>query len=195
MPDPVLLPCDGCGQLVSSGHISRRLKRLAWSTRFRPVHIQSLLLGGIAASLDSEFLYAPESSFAGEAGNLLRAAQISTKGKSPEAILGEFQKRGLMLVHVVECPLEKDTSDFDSAQLLGRQLHSTVARIRRSLKPKRVLLFSPTIEPVAEALRGAELGCPVWPLAGEIFLPTNDPTPGDIRALEAALSGANTPAI
>src|ERR1700740_587102 len=90
MPNPTLLPCDGCGQLADSAHISRRLQRLAWATRFRPVHIHALLLAGVAPALDSDFLYAPVPGFQGEAAGILRAAQIPTEGKSPESVLGEF---------------------------------------------------------------------------------------------------------
>jgi len=44
MAVPTLLPCDGCGQPASAEHIARRLQRLEWATRFRPIHIQALLL-------------------------------------------------------------------------------------------------------------------------------------------------------
>src|SRR5207249_10650226 len=44
------LPCDGCGQAASAEHIARRLRRLEWATRFRPVHIHTLLRGGVAHS-------------------------------------------------------------------------------------------------------------------------------------------------
>src|SRR5271166_6598594 len=106
MPNPILLPCDGCGQLADSAHLSRRLQRLAWTTRFRPVHIQALLLSGIAPKLDPDFLYTPDSAFQGEAARILHAVQLSTAGKSAESVHTEFQKLGLMLTHILECPLE-----------------------------------------------------------------------------------------
>jgi len=43
MAVPTLLPCDGCGQPASAEHIARRLQRLEWATRFRPIHIQAPL--------------------------------------------------------------------------------------------------------------------------------------------------------
>src|SRR5215467_8497277 len=67
------LCCDGCGQMGSPEHIARRLRRLEWATRYRPVHIQTLLLAGIAPGEDAEFLYAPGGEFHGEAELLLRA--------------------------------------------------------------------------------------------------------------------------
>jgi len=103
---PTLLPCDGCGQLASAEHIASRLQRLEWATRFRPIHIQALLLAASAPEADSDFLYSPESNFMGQAGALLTALSISPAGKSSEEVLAEFQKRGLVLASLLECPLE-----------------------------------------------------------------------------------------
>ncbi len=50
------LRCDGCGQLASPEHIARRLQRLEWTTRFRPVHIGTLLLGATAPQNTSLFI-------------------------------------------------------------------------------------------------------------------------------------------
>ena len=107
---PLSLLCDGCGQSASPAHLARRLQRLEWTTRYRPVHIQALLLGGIAPEADAAFLYSPEGNYQGEAANLLDALQISRAGKSADAMLTEFQKRGLLLTHVLECPLEPGVS-------------------------------------------------------------------------------------
>src|ERR1700726_1978483 len=103
----VELPCEACGQLASPGHIARRLRRLEWSTRYRPVHVQALLVSAIAPVEDVEFLYAPEGEFRGEAGALLDALEISREGKSAGAVLTEFQRRGLFLIHMMEGPLEE----------------------------------------------------------------------------------------
>jgi len=184
---PQLLPCDGCGQLADSQHISSRLQRLEWATRFRPIHIQALLLSGITPRHNDEFLYNPGGRFEGEARDLLNALQITTEGKSPESVLAEFQKLGLMLVHVLECPLSGDTLPFEARPLLENQLSATVIRIRRSLKPKRVLLLSTEIQQVADKLRQTDLGCPVYPAAGGVFLPNATPSEGELQALRAAL--------
>src|SRR6202030_4740136 len=71
MAVPTLLPCDGCGQLASAEHIARRLQRLEWATRFRPIHIQALLLAAAVPDADSEFLYSPAAPYTGLAGDLL----------------------------------------------------------------------------------------------------------------------------
>jgi hypothetical protein len=158
---PTLLPCDGCGQLASSEHLSRRLQRLEWTSRFRPVHIQTLLVGAISPESDSAFLYNPAGNWSGEAAELLSAAGIQTSGKSPEAVLSEFQKLGLQLIYVLDCPLENNPSESQIQGLLQNQLRSSAVRIRRSLKPKRVRLISPKLEPIASQLSETELGIPV----------------------------------
>ena len=195
MPVPILLPCDGCGQLAGTAHISRRLQRLAWATRFRPVHIHALLLSGIAPRLDEDFLYAPHSLFQGEAGTILRAVQISMEGKSAESILGEFQKLGLMLTYVLECPLEDGVSPSKARELLDKQLPATIARIRRSLKPKRLLLISADLQQLADQLHQTNLDCPILPSPGGVFLPTPTLAETDFQALRTALAGAQAQAV
>jgi hypothetical protein len=158
----ISLPCDGCGQSASPEHLTRRLQRLEWTTRYRPVHIQALLLAGIAPESDDAFLYSPDSIFQGEAANLLDALQIPRAGKSADAILTEFQKRGLFLAHVLECPLEPRVPPSTAQLLLEKQLPAVIARIRRSLRPKRVVLFSSELAPLAGKITESALGFPVF---------------------------------
>ncbi len=161
MAVPTLLPCDGCGQLASAEHIARRLQRLEWATRFRPIHIQALLLTASAPEADSDFLYSPES-FTGQAGDLLTALGISTAGKSSEEVLADFQKRGLVLASLLECPIEPDTNANEARALLEHHLPQALARIRRSLKPKRILVVSSELQPLAPQLTESAMGCPVF---------------------------------
>lgn len=162
MAVPTLLHCDGCGQLASAEHIARRLQRLEWATRFRPIHIQALLLLASAPEADSDFLYSPESTFMGQAGALLAALSISTPGKSCEGVLADFQKRGLVLASLLECPIDPGTDPNEAQALLKHHLPQALARIRRSLKPKRVLVISPELQPFAPQLTESALGCPVF---------------------------------
>jgi hypothetical protein len=184
---PTLLPCDGCGQLASAEHIARRLQRLEWATRFRPIHIQALLLAASAPESDSEFLYSPEAPFTGLASDLLSALSISTAGKSNEEILADFQKRGLFLAYLLECPIAPGTEPTEAVDLLDRHLPQAVARIRRSLKPKRALVLSKDLQRFLPQLSESDLGCPVvyTPLAAsESAVP---PSPEEIVAFRAAL--------
>ena len=156
------LICDGCGQPASPEHIARRLARLEWTTRYRPVHIQLLYLGGVAPAPHSSFLYAPEAKFEGEAARVLEAAQVSNNQRSHEEVLTEFQKRGLLLAHVLECPIDQSLPDLPRIQqALEQRLPAAFARIRRSLRPKRIVLISEELAPFLERLRQAGLGCPV----------------------------------
>jgi hypothetical protein len=186
-----LLVCDGCGQAADSAHIARRLERLAWSTRFRPLHIQALLMAGIAPKENADFLYAPDSLFHGEAGTIFNAVELRAEGKPVETVLAEFQKLGLMLTHVLECPLNDGTTVAESQALLEKQLPATLTRIRRSLKPKRVLLLSGELAPQGQKFHDANFGCPVLPASGA-FLAAPQPTEGDLHAFRSALSLATT---
>ena len=108
MKNTITVPCDGCGQAASTEHIARRLKRLEWTTQYRPVHINTLLLGSVSPREDKGFLYSPTGEFSGEAALVLQAARISPTGKTAETVHAEFQRGGLFLTHVLECPLERE---------------------------------------------------------------------------------------
>jgi hypothetical protein len=163
-----LLACDGCGQSASPEHIARRLVRLEWSTRYRPVHIAALLLGSVSPLAEEDFLYSGK--FQGEAGRLLEAVGVSTPGKSPETVLSEFQRGGFFLTHVLECPLETSEVENSSYQsLLAERVSRVSTRIRRSLKPKRVVLISASLATLTARLASAELGCPVILDQGQPF--------------------------
>jgi hypothetical protein len=162
MTNENILRCDGCGQPASPEHIAKRLQRLEWTTRYRPLHIGTLLFGAIPPRNDSEFLYAEGGEFAGEAGIILKAAGLSTSGKSVEATLAEFQRCGFLLTHILECPLEQGASSPTAVQaVLEERFPAMGARIRRSLRPKRLMPVSLLLEPVLERLKRTDLGCPM----------------------------------
>jgi hypothetical protein len=188
MSDTNMLPCDGCGQFAPPAHIARRLQRLEWATRYRPVHLQTLLLGGIVPSQQSSFLYADSEQFSGEASQLLQAVEISAEAKARDQVLSEFQKRGLMLIHILDCPLEGRLSPAEVQGLLERQLAATLVRIRRSLKPKRVLLFSKELATVAAKITEAAVECPILADNGKAFDLTEGTDPNRFRAFRQALS-------
>jgi hypothetical protein len=190
MSNPIHLPCDGCGQLAGPEHIARRLQRLEWATRFRPVHIQTLLLGGVPPQSDDEYIYTPSAPISGEALTILQAVQVSTEGKSREAILAEFQKLGLMLTHVLECPLAPSVSLSETSTLIQKHVPAALARIRRSLRPKRVFLISAHLQRLADQLHQVNLDCPVFPAPTGTFLPSLTPGEREFQAFRAALAGS-----
>ncbi len=162
MTNTIVLPCDGCGQNASPEHLARRLQRLEWATRYRPVHINTLLLGCAAPREDRDFLYSPARGFHGEAALLLEAMGISATGKSPEAVHAEVQKGGFFLMHTLECPLEDAGKQCgELALLLTRRIPAALARIRRSLKPRRVVLMSGASQELVTGITAERVGCSV----------------------------------
>src|SRR5690348_14865911 len=164
-----LLLCDGCGQPATPEHTARRLQRLEWATRFRPVHIATLVLGGVSPPADEEFLYCGK--FAGEALALLDAAGISVANKSSETVLSEFQRGGLFVTYVLECPLEVNGGNrLSISDLISRRLPAVAARIRRSLKPKRAILYASEAAAGISVIADADLRCTVLLDDGKPFV-------------------------
>ncbi len=181
--------CDGCGQEASAEHITRRLQRLEWATRYRPVHINTLLLGAFSPQEENDFLYAPSGEFRGEAAFLLDAVGVSTVGKAAEAVHAEFQRAGFFLTHVLECPLDTSTGqEAEAVALLTKRLPAVATRIRRSLKPKRVVLISRALGPILEKILGLELGCPVILDNGKHFELDGPETEKAVARLQEALA-------
>jgi hypothetical protein len=129
--------CDGCGQPATQEHIARRLKRLEKMTRYRPIHVQTLFLAAASPAEDREELYSTEGEFQGEGAEILRSLGIDKAGWSIEEVVAGIQRQGLLFAHVLECPLNDPESRQEA---LRRRLPSVLARIRRSYKPKRVVL-------------------------------------------------------
>src|SRR5215467_76639 len=146
------LVCDGCGQLADSAHITRRLKRLESMTRYRPIHVQALFLGAASPTLDADYLYRAEEEFSGEGLTLLRALGIAQGSRAIEDVLTDFQRRGYLLTHILDCPRPSEAS----GTLPEARLAATLARIRRSLKPKKLVLLGAQLDALAPRL-GPEL--------------------------------------
>ncbi len=160
MSNTSALLCDGCGQVASPEHLARRLRRLEWSTRYRPVHIQALLLSAVSPFEENDFLYSPRAEFLGEVAALLDAAGIPRVGRPAEAVHEEMQKAGMFLTHVLECPLEnRSRGEAEAGMLIEKRLPIVATRIRRSLKPKRVILVTSALGPFVDKIRVLEFGC------------------------------------
>jgi hypothetical protein len=134
------LVCDGCGQLADQEHIARRLKRLESMTRYRPIHVQTLFLGAVSPANAEDYLYSARDAFRGEGAILLRALHIEDTGRSPEATLADFQRRGYLLAHLLDCR-DAFSAEEVSREALARRIPATLTRIRRSFKPKRLVLL------------------------------------------------------
>jgi hypothetical protein len=138
VPEYGRILCDGCGQPADAAHLARRLKRLENMTRYRPIHVQALFLGAASPAEDQEYLYSAQGQFAGQGITLLRSLAVESAGRTVEATLTDFQRRGYLLAHVLEC-----SEAFGSVgrEGLARRLPATMTRIRRSFRPKRVVLL------------------------------------------------------
>lgn len=168
--DSSIFICDGCGQPASPEHTTRRLQRLEWMTRFRPVHIGTVLLGAASPELDSDFLYSDTAEITGEAAAVLAAAGIFAVGKTKQAVLVEFQRGGFLLGYVAECPLELPSRDGAArGALLQARLPLFLARLRRSFGPKRVACISGALGPLFASLTATDLGCVLLSEAGQPF--------------------------
>jgi hypothetical protein len=185
------LLCDGCGQEATPEHVRRRLQRLEWMTRYRPVHVGTVLLGAYSPDADSDFLYAPTEASRGEAKNVLEAASISASGKTKDVILSEFQRGGFLLGYVLECPLEGESrNDAALAALLKARMPSFLARLRRSFHPKRVASISSKLDPLFAGLTETDLGCTLLGDGGQSFAFDGAAPEKEIERLRLALAAA-----
>lgn len=182
-----LILCDGCGQPASSEHTARRLQRLEWATRYRPIHLHTLLLGAISPVNDADYLYSPGEVQGGEAASIFAASGLQTAGKTADMLHAEFHRRGLFLTHVLECSFEVGSVGGPGnlgdrnplTELLSSRLPTLFTRIRRSLKPKRIALISESLDPLVRNFLDT-------PLGGELLL--DDGHPFLLNSADAARS-------
>jgi hypothetical protein len=152
--------CDGCGAVVDEAHIRARIERLEMATRYRPVHIQVLLIDAAPPARPEDFFYRAasertERSIGARAyfDTLLSCGDDNPARFLHEAdALAEFQRRGLFLTNVVECAAESD-----SGAALARCAPSLVKRIQFSYKPKFVAPISSALQEFLPLLGGAGL--------------------------------------
>src|ERR1700722_12344514 len=164
------LLCDGCGQAASAEHTTRRLRRLEWMTRYRPVHVGTVLLGAYSPDADSDFLYAETAEVKGEAAHVLAAVGISADGKNKGAVLSEFHRGRFLLGYVLECPLEPESrNEAAISALLKARMPAFLARLRRSFQPKRVASISSKLDPFFAGLMDNDLGCTLLSDGGKSF--------------------------
>ena len=139
-------------------------------TRYRPIHVGTVLLGAYSPDADSDFLYAQTAEITGEGRHLLNAAGIIATGKTREAILTEFQRSGFLLGYVLECPLEPESrNEAALAGLLKARMPAFLARLRRSFQPKRVASISSKLDPLFAGLTEKDLGCTLVSNGGKSF--------------------------
>jgi hypothetical protein len=161
--------CDGCGLPASPDHISERVARLEFATRFRPVHINTLFVA--AAPLpgrENDFYIPPESQefFA----SFMKAIGVSNseegkaagadKQESNIAKLEEFQRRGYYLAYLAECPLP--TTDT-AATAIARLASTLVRRIQFNYRPKHIAIWDEGLSPLIGIFEKAGVGSLLLP--------------------------------
>ena len=151
--------CDGCGAQVDDAHIRARIERLEMATRYRPIHIQVLLVGVAPPPRPEDYFYrAAESGTDRSPGSrVFFDTLIHAAGENPARFtteseaLTEFQRRGLFLAHVVECPAVG--SEREAA--LERCATSLAKRIQFSYRPKHIAPLFSELAPVVRLLAAA----------------------------------------
>jgi len=199
MNESMLLNCDGCGQPASPEHVAKRLKRLEWATRFRPLHISVLFLGAVSPAQDAGYLYSGAGeaedrnnnrALVGEAARILEASGIDA-GNSGGGQLDELQHRGYFLTHILECPAAQMTPGHNAlARVILRQFPSALMRIRRSLRPRRIAAISEALELLLPALASGNTGAELLLDAGRPFGLDGADAVGAARRLHVALATA-----
>lgn len=154
-----LVQCDSCGVAAAPEHIRERLARLELASRYRPIHIGLLLICTAPPAAIYDDLYAWEKQKArAEAVDylegLFQSAGIGAE-KAPLERLAEFQRRGIYLARLVECPLG---SGVRMENIVPKAVKVMLIRIAQSYKPARIGLLAPVAPGLAEALRNAGLG-------------------------------------
>lgn len=150
--------CDGCGQAATAEHIARRLKRLESMTRYRPIHVQTLFLGVASPADDRDDLYSAQGEFHGESAEILRALGIESSGRRVEEVLAGVQRQGLLFAHLMECGVRDPTA---RSIAMRKRLPAVLTRIRRSYKPKRVVLVGAELCEFVTTIISAGLGAAV----------------------------------
>jgi len=152
--------CDGCGRQVDAQHVKDRIARLEMATRFRPIHIHTLVIDACPPAALADFFYSAGSDVGprtqgGRAyfDELSKCAPDSlAKSAGDEAVLSEWQRRGIFLTYAIECPFDAGAELTSAVEKSGK---TTLLRLSTSYKPKTVALISSHAKSLAPILRDA----------------------------------------
>jgi hypothetical protein len=155
--------CDGCGAPADEAHIRQRIERLEMATRFRPIHIQVLLLGDAPPTRIEDYFYRPprEGESRSSAAKdffleVMKAAGIVPDASAnEEAALAEFQHRGFYLADAVECPV---ATPQELSECITRASSTLLKRIEFSYRPKRVVPLGIAVKALIPTLQKSSIG-------------------------------------
>ncbi|HVB99960.1 MAG TPA: hypothetical protein VNJ12_11600 [Candidatus Dormibacteraeota bacterium] len=179
--------CDGCTREATPEHLRRRVERLEWASRFRPVRIGTLFLTPAPPAEMEDYFYFPEEQPAGLDARALQEDLLESCGIAPgdardrKVLLRKFQEEGYFLTDCVECPIDfSEAGEFDA--LLDRIMPTLVRRLRFSYRPKSILLISKQLTGVAKALGAMGLEARLlMPKDGPVSLAKATDAPGRTR--------------
>ena len=165
--------CDGCGIIAAPEHLRRRVERLELATRFRPIHIDTLILYPAPPQRVEDYFYRPAHSREERSASsraffdaMLSAAGINVvENKSEETLLAEFQRAGMFVTECCECPLEG--GGISNEDLAVRMAPSLLRRVQFSYKPKHILVLSSELAPLIPLFRQAGLRENLLPREGK----------------------------
>lgn len=156
-PSPIL--CDSCGLPATPEHIRARMARLEEATRHRPFHIGLLLVCTAPPADPADDIYAWEQQSASPEAQAYIQSLLACVGvdpeKSPTEQLADFQRRGIYLANLNECPLPENVSTDNFAAKYGPTL---IKRITYSYKPRQIALLAPVVAGLADLLESAGFG-------------------------------------
>jgi hypothetical protein len=142
-----MVVCDGCGAQADDAHIRARIERLELATRFRPIHIQVLLIDAAPPTRPEDYFYAVTKDRSirsmdsrAHFDELMKCAGFTSDAAiQEESALAEYQRRGLFLASAIECPIREGIG----LEAVVRKVAPTVLlRLKSSYKPKYVSLLS-----------------------------------------------------
>jgi hypothetical protein len=191
VPGPAL--CDSCLKPATPEHIRDRMARLQLATRYRPIHIGPLLVCAAVPANPADDFYASgesdQSDGARDFAQSLFACCGVPAGKPGVDQLADFQRRGVYLSRLIECPLVPGEPVNCLAEKYGQTF---VKRVNLSYKPKAIALLDPVPEGLAELLVSAGLGEKLIDAGKGIVMPSPTDAAG-IAAVQALLSKAFPP--
>jgi hypothetical protein len=155
--------CDGCGAVADDKHIRERIERLELATRFRPVHIQALLIDAAPPPRVEDYFYRAAKDRGVRSAEsrryfdqLLKAAgTAATPELDEESALSDFQRRGFFLTSAVECPVGASSELRDA---MTRLFPTLLKRIQFSYRPKVMALLSDQSSELIPAFQAAGWG-------------------------------------
>lgn len=160
--NPIL--CDGCGLQASPEHIAERLSRLEVATRFRPIHINTLLVAlAPMEGIENDFYGPPVANDFFDsmmdrteiAAPPEKLSSDANKNEIDAVKLAEFQHKGFYVGYLSECPIPDNPEAADAA--ISRLGMNLIRRIRFNYKPRQVVFLGNKLARLIEILESAGL--------------------------------------